>query len=192
LETQPDINFEELAVRLEDYGLRVFAEFGLGGRNATIPGVGLSVRDFVSNVFLEYLEGKLVYHADRGSQFSLLARALRHDIIDALRKAPHSREEARSPLPREHMSEHEPPALDEMPIRGVDIDQLLSEDCYRNRMLEAFAGEPELAEVVRAIFDSDRAKPKEIAEDIGISVPEFQNIKKRLRRRHVEYGAIER
>jgi RNA polymerase sigma factor (sigma-70 family) len=192
LETQPDINFEELAVRLESSGLRIFAEFGLGGRNATIPGVGLSVLDFVSNVFLEYLEGRLAYDADRGALFSLLARALRNDIIDALRKAPHSREEARSLLPRENMSENQPPSLDEMPIRGVDIDQLLSEVCYRERMLAAFAGEPELARVVRAIFDSDHAKPREIAETLGISVAEFQNRKKRLRRRLVEYGAIER
>jgi DNA-directed RNA polymerase specialized sigma24 family protein len=186
-----EIDFGELAVRLAGYGLRTFAEFGLGGRSATVPGVGLSVEDFVWNVLSEYAEGTLAYEAERGELFSLLARALRNDIIDALRKAAHSREEARSPLPRENRSENGPPALDELPIPGMDIDQLLSEDRYRERMLAAFAGEPDLAEVVRVVLDSDLAKPREIAEALGISVADFQNRKKRLRRRLVEYHAVE-
>ncbi|MEI9978360.1 MAG: hypothetical protein WDN23_05065 [Edaphobacter sp.] len=109
METQPEIHFGELAVRLTGYGLRTFAEFGLGGPNATIPGVGLSVEDFVWKVLSEYAEGKVSYQAERGELASLLAKALRNDIIDALRKAAHSKEEARSPLPRESKTENAPP-----------------------------------------------------------------------------------
>lgn len=191
METQPDIDFGELAVRLASYGLRTFAEFGLGGRSATVPGVGLSVEDFVWNVLSEYAEGGLAYEAARGELFSLLARALRNDIIDALRKAAHSREEARSPLPRESKTEKEPPALDEMASDGTSVDSLLAEDSYRERLLEAFAEEPELAEVVRAVFYLDLTKPREIADALGIPVTEFQNRKKRLRRRLIEYRAVE-
>jgi DNA-directed RNA polymerase specialized sigma24 family protein len=161
---RPEIDIKDLALRLESYGLRVFAEFGQGGRNATIPGVGLSVEDFVSNVLWEYVDGRLAYEADRGAPFSLLAKALRNDIIDALRKASHSREEARASLARENRSENQPPSLDEM---------------------------PELAAVVRMVIDSDRAKPRELAEELGISVADFQNRKKRLRRRLIEYHAVE-
>jgi DNA-directed RNA polymerase specialized sigma24 family protein len=191
LETRPSIDFETLAVRLAGYGLRMFAEFGLGGQGATIPGVGLSIEDFVWKVLSEYAEGTLAYQADRGELFSLLARALRNDIIDALRKAAHSREESRSPLPRESRSDSEPPALDELPARGSDVDTLLAEDSYRERLLAAFAEEPELAEVVRVVLDSDLAKPREIAAVLGISVTEYQNRKKRLRRRLIEYHAVE-
>jgi DNA-directed RNA polymerase specialized sigma24 family protein len=188
---RPEIDIKDLALRLESYGLRVFAEFGQGGRNATIPGVGLSVEDFVSNVLWEYVDGRLAYEADRGAPFSLLAKALRNDIIDALRKASHSREEARASLARENRSENQPPSLDEMPIPGMDVDDLLDEDRYRDRMLVTFRGEPELAAVVRMVIDSDRAKPRELAEELGISVADFQNRKKRLRRRLIEYHAVE-
>ena len=178
-------------MRLAGYGLRTFAEFGLGGQNATVPGVGLSVEDFVWKVLSEYAEGALAYEADRGALFSLLARALRNDIIDALRKAAHSREEARSPLPRESKSENGPPALDELPAGAAGIDTVLAEESYRERLLTAFAEEPELAEVVRAVLDFDLAKPREIAAALGISVAEYQNRKKRLRRRLIEYHAVE-
>lgn len=191
METRQDIDFAELAVRLASYGLRIFAEFGLGGRNATVPGVGLSVEDFVWKVLSEYAEGAVAYEADRGTLFSLLAKALRHDVIDALRKAAHSREEARSPLPREDRSGKEPAALDELPIHTTDIATVIEEDSYREDLLAAFADEPELAAVVRVVLDSDLAKPQEIAAVLGISVKEYQNRKKRLRRRLIEYWAVE-
>lgn len=178
-------------MRLASYGLRTFAEFGLGGQSAAVPGVGLSVEDFVWNVLSEYAEGALAYEADRGTLFSLLATAVRNDIIDALRKAAHFREEARSPLPRESSSEKEPPALDELPSPGTDIDDVLAEESYRERLLAAFAEEPELAEVVRVVFDLDLAKPREIAATLGITVTDYQNRKKRLRRRLIEYHAVE-
>jgi DNA-directed RNA polymerase specialized sigma24 family protein len=191
LETQPDIDFGELAVRLASYGLRTFAEFGLGGQNAAVPGVGLSVEDFVWNVLSEFAEGRVTYEAERGDLVWLLARALRNDIIDALRKAAHSREEARSPLPRENKLGNEPSALDELPTPGTNIDAVLAEDSYRKRLLAAFAEEPELAEVVRAVLDLDLAKPREIAAALGISVADYHNRKKRLRRRLIEYHAVE-
>ncbi len=191
METPPNIDFGELAVRLAGYGLRVFAEFGLGGQGAMVAGVGMSVEDFVWNVLAEFAEGTLAYKAERGELFSLLARALRNDIIDSLRKAAHFREESRSPLPREDKSQSEKPALDELPTPGKAIDSLLAEDSYRARLLDAFAEEPELFEVVHVVLDLELTKPREIAEALGIPVTEFQNRKKRLRRRLIEYRALE-
>jgi DNA-directed RNA polymerase specialized sigma24 family protein len=191
LETRPDIDFAELAVRLAGYGLRVFAEFGLGGRDATVPGVGLSLEDFVWNVLSQYAEGALVYDAARGELFPLLARALRNDVIDALRKAAHFREEARSPIPRESTADSAPPALDEMPSSGASLEEVLAEDRYRARLFEAFAEEPELAAVVRTVLDLNLTRPREIAAALAIPVSELQNRKKRLRRRLIEYHAVE-
>jgi DNA-directed RNA polymerase specialized sigma24 family protein len=190
LETPPSTDFGELAVRLAGYGLRMFAEFGLGGRDGTIPGVGLSIEDFVWKVLSEYAEGTVTYEADRGTLFSLLARALRNDVIDALRKAAHAHEEQRPPLAREKHSEGEPPSLDEMQAQGADVTVLLDENRYQQRLRMAFADEPELAVVVQAILDSNLSKPREIAALLGISVTEFQNRKKRLRRRLIEYDIV--
>jgi DNA-directed RNA polymerase specialized sigma24 family protein len=191
LETRPGTDFAELAVRLASYGLRTFAEFGLGGKDSAVLGVGLSIEDFVWNVLSEYAEGAVTYEADRGALFSLLARALRNDIIDALRKAAHAREEARAALPRERSSENEPASLDEMPAPGTEIYVALDEERYRDRVLAAFAEEPELAEVVKAVLDFNLSKPREIAEALGISVGEYQNRKKRLQRRLIEYNIAE-
>ena len=190
METRPGIDFGELAVRLATYAARTFAEFGLGGAGATVPGVGLSVEDFVWKVLSEYAEGTLAYEAVRGDLFSLLARALRNDIIDALRKAAHAREEPRSSIPRGKRSAIESPALDELPTPGLDIDVILAEDYYRKRLLAVLAKEPELAEVVTAVIDLNLATPREIARELGISVGDFQNRKKRLRRRLIEYRAV--
>jgi DNA-directed RNA polymerase specialized sigma24 family protein len=190
LEPQPDIDFGELAVRLAGYGLRVFAEFGVGGQGAMVHGVGLSVEDFVWEILSQYAEGALAYEAGRGELFSLLARALRNDIIDALRKAAHFREEPRSPLPQEDEAGIELPALNDLPDSSSTIESILAEEDYRVRLLDALAQEPELAEIVHVIFDLDLEKPREIAAALGISVGEFQNRKKRLRRRLIEYRAV--
>jgi DNA-directed RNA polymerase specialized sigma24 family protein len=182
-------DFRELAVRLAGWGVRVFAEFGLGGADRTVAGVGLSVEDFVSLVLSEYVEGKLQYEASRGTLFSLLSRALRNDVIDALRKAPHAREEARARTASERDSEVDPPSLDEFPATATDIHDSLDEARYRyacGRPLD----EPELAEVLRAVLDLNLSKPQDIAEALGISTTECQNRKMRLRRRLVEYNLV--
>ncbi len=117
--------------------------------------------------------------------------ALRNDVIDALRRAAHSREETRSPLARDDRSEGELPGLDELPTPAKAIDSLLDEDRYKARLLDAFAEEPELSDVVRVVLDLGLFKPREIAAVLGIPVTEYQNRKKRLRRRLIEYRAPE-
>jgi DNA-directed RNA polymerase specialized sigma24 family protein len=191
LETGPNPDFRELTVRLAGYGLRVFSEYRLGGSDATVSGVGLSVEDFVSEVLLEFAEGRLAHEASRGELFSLLATALRNDIVDALRKAAHAREESRSALPRDGTSEGQPPGLDELPARTSDFSQLMDAERYRQQVQAAFVDEPELAEVVNTVLDHGFSKPQEIAEALGISTTDYQNRKKRLRRRLIEYRLVE-
>lgn len=190
MEARPGIDFGELAVRLAAFALRTLAEFGLRGPEATLTGVGLSAEDFAWNVLSDYAEGKLEHDADRGDLFSLLATALRNDIVDALRKAAHSREDARSSLPREPNANKEPPSLDEFPSELADILAVLDEREYRRRVRASLVGEPELAEVVRVVLDLNLYKPRDIAEALGISAAEVQNRKKRLRRRFIECNLV--
>ncbi len=193
LEAQQSPDFEELAHRLTAFGLRTFNEFGLGGRNSTVVGVGLSVEDFVSAVLVEYMEGKLQHQASRGDLFSLLATALRNDIIDSLRKAAHAHEESRSSLPAERDADAAAPlSLDELPGTPIDFAGSIDEERYGERARTAFAGEPELAEVVRAVLELNLYKPREIAAELGITAAEVQNRKKRLQRQLIDHNLVER
>ena len=179
-------DLSELAVRLTAFARRTFADFGLGGQDTALLGVGLSIEDFVWNVLEEYVQGRLEHEVSRGDLFSLLATALRNDIIDSLRKAAHRREETRSPLPRERDSVDDPPSLDELPSNAANFFAVLDEEEYRKRVLAALAAEHELTEMVRVILDLNVYRPREIAAALGISATEVQNRKKRLRRRFID------
>jgi DNA-directed RNA polymerase specialized sigma24 family protein len=191
LAEQQNLDLGELALRLAAFARRTFADFGLTNSNAAVTGVGLSTEDFVWAVLEEYVEGRLAHEASRGELFSLLATALRNDIIDSLRKAAHVHEESRSSLPREADSVAAPPSLDELPTVAIDVAALLDEENYRKRLWASLAGEPELAEVVRAILDLNLTRPREIAAALGVSVTEVQNRKKRLRRRFIEFNLVQ-
>jgi DNA-directed RNA polymerase specialized sigma24 family protein len=179
-------DLSELAVRLTAFARRTFADFALGGQDTALVGVGLSIEDFVWRVLEEYVEGRLEHEVGRGDLFSLLATALRNDIIDSLRKAAHMREETRSPLPRERDSGDDRPSLDELPSNATHVFAVLDEEEYRKRVLASLAAEPELTEMVGVILDLNVYRPREIAAALGISATEVQNRKKRLRRRFID------
>jgi len=191
LAEQQNVDLGELALRLTAFARRTFADFGLRGHDTAVAGVGLSIEDFAWNVLEEYVGGKLEHEASRGDLFSLLATALRNDIIDSLRRAAHLHEEIRSSLRRAHDSTGDPPSLDELPGTTIDVPALLDEENYRKRVWASLAGEHELAEVVRVILDLNLHKPREIAAALGISATEVQNRKKRLRRRFIESNLVQ-
>ncbi len=187
-------DFKKLTSRLTAYGSVVFAEFSLGGKDAVIPGTGLSVEDFVGKVLLEYTLGKIKHHKSRGSLNTVLGTSMRNDMIDALRKKSHESEETRSSISVNEDSElqvQEKPALDAYPQQSApDPASILDEDDYRDRVRSAFDDEPTLKEVVEAVLDLDLYKPEEIADAVGTTAAEIQNRKKKLRRRLREKGLV--
>lgn len=187
-------DFKHLPKRLTAYGTVVFAEFSIGGKDAVIPGTGLSIEDFVGKVLLEYTLGKIKHHKSRGSLITVLATAMRNDIIDALRKKSHKREETRSSISVNEASElqdNEKPALDDYPQQSApDPISVLDEGDYRERVRSVFDDEPALKEVVEAVLDLDLYKPDEIADAVGTNAADIQNRKKRLRRRLRDKGLV--
>lgn len=187
-------DFKQLTKRLTAYGLVVFAEFSIGGKNAVIPGTGLSVEDFVGKVLLEYTLGKIKHHKSRGSLITVLATAMRNDIIDALRKKSHELEETHSSISGTEdveAKDERQPALDDYPQKSLpDPIAVLDENNYRDRVRAAFDSEPALKEVVEAVLDLDLYKPEEIADAVGTTAAEIQNRKKKLRRRLREKGLV--
>jgi len=188
--TEYGADLSELAVRLAAFARRTFADFGLGGPDAALAGVGLSPEDFAWRVLEDYVEGRLAHEASRGDVFALLATALRNDIIDSLRKAAHRREENRSSLPREQDSGDDRPSLDELSANASDVSTTLEEEEYRRQVWASLAGEPELEKMVRAILDLNLHKPRDIAAALSITTTEVQNRKKRLRRRFIEHHLV--
>jgi len=187
-------DFKQLAKRLTAYGSVVFAEFALGGENAVVPGTGLSIEDFVAKVLLEYVTGKIKHHPSRGVLITILGAAMRNDIIDALRKKSHEREETRSQMLVDEDAEiknHEKPALDTYPQQAFpDPGAILDEHEYRERVRLAVEDEPELKELAEAVIDLELYKPEEIADAVGTSAAEIQNRKKKLRRRLNKQGLV--
>ncbi len=187
-------DFKKLTKRLTAYGSVVFAEFSLGGTDAAIPGTGFSIEDFVAKVLLEYTIGKIKHHKSRGALMTVLGTAMRNDIIDALRKKSHEREETRSSISVNEdaeVKEHEKPALDDYPQPFFsDPAAALDENEYRERVRSAVDEEPALKEVVEAVLDLELYKPEEIADAVGTSAAEIQNRKKKLRRRLRKMGLV--
>lgn len=187
-------DFKSLTRRLTAYGLIVFAEFSLAGRDAVVPGCGLSVEDFVGKVLSEYVTGKIKHHKSRGSLMTLLGTAMRNDVIDALRKKSHEREEPRAPISANEDSEskdHEKPALDEYPeLSSPDPPSVVGENEYRERVRAAVNDEPALEEVVEAVLDLELYRPEDIADALGTTAADIQKRKKRLRRRLCKRGLV--
>jgi RNA polymerase sigma factor (sigma-70 family) len=187
-------NFKELTKRLTAYGTVVFAEFAIGGKDAVVRGTGLSVEDFVGKILLEYTLGKIKHNKSRGSLITVLGTAMRNDIIDALRKKSHEREEIRLAISANEDSElqdDQKPALDDYPQESAPNPvSIIDEDDYRDRVRSAFDDDSALKEVVEAVLDLDLYKPEEIADAAGTNAADIQNRKKRLRRRLREKGLV--
>jgi DNA-directed RNA polymerase specialized sigma24 family protein len=189
---QPD--FKNLAKRLTAYGSVVFAEFALGGKDAIIPGTGMSIEDFVAKTLVEYFIGRIKHHRSRGALMTVLGTAMRNDIIDALRKKSHEREEARSSVSVDGDSElkkQRKPALDDYTGKAFpDPAAVFDENEYRERVRFAVDGEPELKELAEAVLDLELYKPDEIADAVGTTAADIQNRKKKLRRRLHKMGLV--
>jgi RNA polymerase sigma factor (sigma-70 family) len=188
-------DFNSLSKRLAAYGLVVFGQFSLGGEGAVVPGTGLSVEDYVAKVLLEYAIGKLKHQNSRGSLMTVLGRAMRNDIIDALRKKSHKMEEARATTSANEDSEekhHEKPALDEYPqLLAPDPYSVVDDHEYRTRIRAVVDDEPPLKDLVEAVLDLELERPEDIADALGTTAADVQNRKKKLRRRLRQSGLVQ-
>jgi DNA-directed RNA polymerase specialized sigma24 family protein len=174
----------ELVQKLTAHALRVFAQYGLGGKYAVIPGTGRSAEDFVLDVLTEYLTGKL-----KTKDLPYLYTALRHKIIDKLRSAPHKTtnqptanddEELNSGAPKQHR-----------PAQIVRPDDFVGGQSTEMRVRACVESEPKLRELVEAIFDLGLLTPREIAEALNVPATEVYVRKKQLRRRLITLGIPE-
>ena len=178
-----EISPAALFQKLTAHAVRVFAEYGLCGPAAVMPGLGLSAEDFASIVFIEYTTGKI-----KVKQLAYLYTALRNDIRDKLGSAA---QKTTDHLPITTEVDKDGKAmkhLDGFPSKDCLVEDLLCEDSYKSRVRACVATEPELRELVEAVFDLDLVKPAEIAVALGVSSEEVNVRKRKLARRLVKHG----
>lgn len=189
--TQREPDFRKLIRRLTAFALRLFAEQGLPGAGAVLPGLGVSAEDLACKVLIEYCAGRIKHHASKGSLITLLCTAVRNDFYDALDRASHKREHVPDPPAGESGAGSGERGLDEYTDPGVrESFVALDEQSYQKRVLTSLEDEPELREVCEAVFFLDVEKPSEIGDALGIAVSEVHNRRKRLRRRLLEYHLV--
>ncbi len=183
-------DFRALADQLAAYAVQIFAEYGLRDPDLVVSGTGRSIEDFLAQVLGDYATGKIKHHSSKGELISLLGKALKRDVHDALvRKRSHLREENRDVTPAfsddRKVTEK---ALDGLPHPDPSVDDLFDEQEYKDRVRAALNAEPDLVDLADTAFELDIYKRQEQAEVLSISPEELDNRKKRLRRRLIEYG----
>lgn len=183
-------DFRALADQLAAYAVQIFAEYGLRDPDLVVSGTGRSIEDFLARVLGDYATGKIKHHSSKGELISLLGKALKRDVHDALvRKRSHLREENRNVTPTfsdDGVATEK--ALDGLPHPGPSVDDLFDEQEYKDRVRAVLSAEPDLVDLADTAFELNMYKRQEQAEVLSISPEELDNRKKRLRRRLVEYG----
>ena len=187
--TQREPDFKSLIRRLTAFALRLFAEHGMPGAGAVLPGLGISAEDLAGKVLIEYCQGRIKHHASKGALITLLCTAVRNDFYDALDRAPHKREQVPDHAneddenPNADLDAYADPSLCD-PVVALDAGE------YQAYVLKCLEDEPELREVCEAVFFLDVEKPGDIAHALGISVAEVHNRRKKLQRRLIEYRLV--
>lgn len=173
----------ELIQKLTAFAVRAFAMYGMVGPGAVMPGVALSAEDFASHLFIDYLTGKIKIKA-----LPYLYTALLNNIRDKLGS---SAQKTTDHIPMNAETDGDgirTKYLDGFSSKQTPIVDYLCEESYKTGIRACAATEPDLKEIVEAVFDLDLLKPAEIAEVLGITAEEFHVRKRKLGRRLVKYG----
>jgi len=172
--------------KLMAHALRVFAEYGLYGKDAVIPGVGVSAEDFAWDILREHLTGKI-----KNKDLPYLLTALRHDIVDKLRLDAHEKTDHFPVNPPGELDAENTKCLDGFASGEPRADDLLYQSGYTARVRRLVADEPDLRELVEAVFDLGLTKPGDIAEALGVPATDVYARQKKLRRRLITHGIRE-
>jgi hypothetical protein len=152
----PVIDYDRLLARLADRACDVLNVARFVAQDFVVDGLGKSPIDFSVDVFTLYLTGGLRFTGDEEALYHFLAEVMVHDILDQMRSS------ARTTTKK-------------VPHLSGDVDD-------SGRLYAALKPtEPELSELVEAIFELDVLTPREIADVIGTTPSEIQNRKKRLK-----------
>jgi DNA-directed RNA polymerase specialized sigma24 family protein len=176
------VNYEKLIGRLTERACHI-----IGGVRPVVPeyvvdGLGKSPVDFALDVIELYLTGKLSFAGDEDALFAFLAEVMGHDILDGLRSSARKTTVKVSPLSSTKQDDGRlAPGLDDFDS-GFSVDKLVEGELLKQRLYALLEGvEPELYDMVYAIFEFDVLAPRDIAVILNTTSSDIQNRKKRLK-----------
>jgi DNA-directed RNA polymerase specialized sigma24 family protein len=147
-----------------------------------VDGIGKSATDFAADTLILFLDGQVSCDGNEDAILAYLKRVMERDIIDARGSAAVKTTKKVQPLSGETTDDGKVlEGLDDYPAQDA-VDLIVEGTEFKRRLYELLErGEPELYELVYAIFEENALTPREIAAVIGTDSADVQNRRKRLR-----------
>jgi DNA-directed RNA polymerase specialized sigma24 family protein len=175
------VDYEKLIGRLTERACRVLGVVRAVASTHVVDGLGKSPEDFALDVVTLYVTDKLQFSGDEKALFPFLAKVMGRDILDELRSSARKTTVKVPALTAEGEDERARPSRLEDSDSGFCLDSLVEGDLLKERLYVLLEKtEPELYEVVYAIFEFNALTPRDIADVVGTTPSEIQNRKKRL------------
>jgi RNA polymerase sigma factor (sigma-70 family) len=177
------VDYKNLIGKLTERACYVLRVVRFAARSHVVDGLGKSPEDFAFDVLNLYLTEQINFAGDdEDGLFRFLAEVMGNDILDELRSSARKTTKKVPNLSRD--GQDDPQAakgLDDFDS-GFSVDELVEGNLLKERLYSMLEkSEPELYEVVYAVFELGALTPREIAELVRTTPSEIQNRKKRLR-----------
>ena len=181
-EGSPVVNYEKLLRRLTVRACHVLGVVRSVAATYVVDGLGKSPVDFAYDVVVLYLTDKLSFSGDEDALFAFLAKVMSRDILDKLRSSARKTTVKVAPLSGDKRDDSDAKlGLDDFDS-GFSVHELVEGDLLKERLYALLEhAEPQLYEMVYAIFEFNAFTPREIADIVGTTAADIQNRKKRLR-----------
>jgi hypothetical protein len=176
------VDYNRLFQRLVAHACFFMRIFGGDADLRVVDGIGKSATDFAADTLLLFLDDQVECNGDEDAILACLKRVMEHDILDARGSAAAKTTKKVEPLSGETTDDGKAlVGLDDYPDQ--DEFDLISEGTeFKRRLYDLLErGEPELYELVYAIFEENALTPRAIAAVIGTDTNDVQNRKKRMR-----------
>ena len=178
--TQP-VDYERLLQKLAVHACMVMKIFSSAATSFVVDGVGKSATDFAGDTLLLFLDGRVTCVGDENAIFACLRLVMERDILDARRSSAAKTTQKVEPVSGT-MSKDGKQQLGLDDFAGRDtVDAVAEASQFKERLYQLLEhSEPDLYELVYAVFEENAFTPRDIADVIGRDSPEVQNRKKRL------------
>lgn len=181
-EGSPVVNYEKLVGRLTMRACHVLGVVRSVAVTYVVDGLGKSPVDFAYDVVVLYLTDKLSFSGDEDALFAFLAKVMSRDIVDQLRSSARKTTVKVAPLSGDKRDDSAATlGLDDFDS-GFSVHEFVEGDLLKERLYALLEhAEPQLYEMVYAIFEFDAFTPRGIADIVRTTASDIQNRKKRLR-----------
>jgi hypothetical protein len=176
------VNYNRLYQRLVAHACFFMKIFRGNADLKVVDGIGKSPTDFAADTLVLFLDEQVPCTGDEDAIIACLKKVMEHDILDARGSAVVKTTKKVEPVSGETTDDGKVLAgLDDYPHRD-SVDLIVEGTEFKQRLYALLEHEdPELYDLVYAIFEENALTPREIAAVIGTDAADVQNRKKRLR-----------